>query len=264
LAGLTLVKGEFPGFFGTPSNQRSSALHRYCAPRHLDNAETRSDIEVVRASAFFGSLSGAQLDNILGLCRPRVVARGQTLFFQGDEAKCFYLVLEGWLKVVKVTPGGEAVIRRVVQGGETMAEAPAFSDGVYPGNAEAITPARVLEVPMSGFVAALGGRESLAYAMVLGMARQAESTASALECAYRYSAPQRLAAHLMKLFPQRAGHMEGLLPYDKSLLAHLLGMTPETLSRALAALRPFGVSSQGRQIIVDRVQVLRDYCRIDD
>jgi CRP/FNR family transcriptional activator FtrB len=49
------------------------------------------------------------------------------------------------------------------------------------------------------------------------------------------------------------------IPYQKRVLASLLGMTPENLSRTFLGLEPFGVRMSGRNIEVFDPQALLDY-----
>lgn len=49
------------------------------------------------------------------------------------------------------------------------------------------------------------------------------------------------------------------LPYDKSLIAHRLGMTPESLSRAFARLRGQDIRTDGNRVMVGDVAQLRAY-----
>jgi hypothetical protein len=46
-------------------------------------------------------------------------------------------------------------------------------------------------------------------------------------------------------------------PCQKSLLARKLGLAPEALSRAFSALRPAGVTVQGRAIAIDDIHALK-------
>ena len=50
------------------------------------------------------------------------------------------------------------------------------------------------------------------------------------------------------------------LPYDKSLVAARLGMKPESLSRALAKLRLYGVTTNGHKIELSDIVKLREFC----
>jgi hypothetical protein len=50
------------------------------------------------------------------------------------------------------------------------------------------------------------------------------------------------------------------LPYDKTLVAARLGMKPESLSRALAKLKSFGVVTKGNKVELTDIERLRNYC----
>jgi len=53
------------------------------------------------------------------------------------------------------------------------------------------------------------------------------------------------------------------LSMSKVQLASRIGITPESLSRALARLRPLGVSSSGRDFTVSSPVKLREFCGAD-
>jgi hypothetical protein len=50
------------------------------------------------------------------------------------------------------------------------------------------------------------------------------------------------------------------LPYRKRILAGKLGLAPEALSRAFAALAASGVEVRGKVVLVDSVDQLREAC----
>ncbi|MFN3077995.1 MAG: helix-turn-helix domain-containing protein, partial [Alphaproteobacteria bacterium] len=73
---------------------------------------------------------------------------------------------------------------------------------------------------------------------------------------------QRLADYLLGLIPDRKATAATVrLPYDKKILASQLGMTPESLSRAIAKLRAVGIRSLGGALIVSDVGKLRALSR---
>ncbi len=79
---------------------------------------------------------------------------------------------------------------------------------------------------------------------------------------------ERLANYVIGQHQENAEDGAFRLDVDKRTLAGLLGMTPENLSRAFAALRPHGVSVQGRQVAIDDVKLLQELAQpslyIDD
>jgi CRP-like cAMP-binding protein len=74
------------------------------------------------------------------------------------------------------------------------------------------------------------------------------------------SSTERLAEFLLNLARGGAESAIVHLHYDKGLIAARLGMQPETLSRALAKLRPLGVESKGSRVTIRDVQALHRHC----
>jgi len=68
---------------------------------------------------------------------------------------------------------------------------------------------------------------------------------------------ERLANYLITLQVGQGGVATVTLPHEKRLLASLLGMTPENLSRAFAALADYGVSVNGPEVTLSRPVVLQ-------
>jgi CRP-like cAMP-binding protein len=74
------------------------------------------------------------------------------------------------------------------------------------------------------------------------------------------SSTERLADFLLKLAPAgKAGEAVVRLPLDKAMIAARLGMQPETLSRALARLRPLGIETRGSRVTIRDIESLRRF-----
>ncbi|OYW83593.1 MAG: transcriptional regulator [Asticcacaulis sp. 32-58-5] len=63
---------------------------------------------------------------------------------------------------------------------------------------------------------------------------------------------ERLANYLLTLQVRQGGHETVVLPYEKRILASLLGMTAENLSRAFATLSDYGVEVTGAEVKITR------------
>jgi len=76
------------------------------------------------------------------------------------------------------------------------------------------------------------------------------------------TAAQRVANYLMSRCPASAttSRVTFRLPYRKRILAGKLGLAPEALSRAFAALAASGVEVRGKVVLVDSVDQLREAC----
>jgi CRP-like cAMP-binding protein len=91
------------------------------------------------------------------------------------------------------------------------------------------------------------------------MSRHLHSLVNQVEQLQTRSSAQRLAQFLVSLAPVEDGSAVIVLPYDKSLIAHRLGMKPESLSRAFARLRAQGVSADGNRVLVEDIFTLKEY-----
>jgi len=74
---------------------------------------------------------------------------------------------------------------------------------------------------------------------------------------------ERLGNHLLEKSARQGGQWEFELKGEKRLLASLLGMTPENLSRAFGTLRKHGVSLDGSRVRIEDRESLERYARPD-
>jgi CRP-like cAMP-binding protein len=226
-----------------------------------------ADWDIVKSTPLFGAMSAQTTQALVGSAKPRRYEKGATLFFQGEPATAFFIILDGWVKIYRTTPDGLEVVLHVFKSGETFAEAAIFLGGRYPASAETVAPARLLKVDGASFRARIEERPALAMAMLASASYQLKFLVEQIEQIKVRSAPQRIAEFMVRLTPTRKGPAIIELPFEKGLLANRLGMKPESLSRALAQLRPRGVTVE-REIVkiadVGRLLKFVEYAREDE
>ena len=106
---------------------------------------SEEDMSVVRRSMIFSSLNDETLTSLISDGSITTHDRGEILFMQGDEATAFFVVLDGWVKVYRMTTAGEEAIVGIFTRGQNFAEAAAFTGGIYPASGETVTEARTLK-----------------------------------------------------------------------------------------------------------------------
>lgn len=217
------------------------------------------DHQIAQQALLFKSLPEKQVNRLLEMAQPRDCVRGETLFLQDEPAQHVYVVLDGWVKLYRLTPtGAEAVVGVFTQSG-TFAEAVALSEEPMPVAAEAVTDCRLLQIPASTLLREMREHPELAIAMLVSSFKHLHGLVSQIEQLKAHTGAQRVAEFLVELCPVDEGACTITLPYDKSLIAGRLGMKPESLSRTFARLRAIGVKvSQNHAAIAD-VEQLRDY-----
>lgn len=196
---------------------------------------------IVRRSPMFRDVPGHVLARLVDERRTIVYAPRQLIFSQGDRADGFFLVLDGWVKIFRLTPAGNEAVMGLFGRGETFAELVAFNVPVYPACAEAASELRVLKIETARIAEAMESEPGLAAALLGSVVAHTDMLFAEIASLKLMSAPRRLADFLLRHAPEGAASATLTLPYEKALLAGRLGMKPETLSRALAALRKIGV-----------------------
>lgn len=219
--------------------------------------------QILKNSPFFAGLSESDLDALLGIARIREHPRGELLFSDGEKAIGFFMVLDGKVKVYKLSPDGKERILHVIHPGGTFAEAAIFGDGLYPAYAEPLQTAKLLFLPKDRFLDLLMNNGRIAVNMIAGLSRFLRQFASQIEELTFKDVPSRLARYLMDL--SHGTKQTVLLPISKTQLASNLGTVSETLSRTLRKLSEDDlITVAGKSVEIldfDRLQELAEKCK---
>ena len=222
------------------------------------------DWQIVRSTPLFSTISQEAAQSLIGTQPVRVYEKGTVLFQQGQLADSFYVVLDGWVKLFRITPEGNEAVVGVFRRGETFAEAAIFLGGRYPVGAEVVTSSRLLRIDGEILRRRIREQPDLALSMLASASYHLKALVEQIEQIKLLSAPQRIADFLVRLCPVKEGSCSIDLPYEKALLANRLGMKPESLSRALGKLKPLGVTVDREKVAIVDVQLLARFVEASD
>lgn len=217
------------------------------------------DRNAIRAAPMFSALPPDVLDALLAQSELQVRARRSTLFEQDEPATAFYLVLDGWVKLFRMTVGGDEAVVGVFTRRDCIAEVPCLTGGNYPVSGETVTDARLLSVPAHGIVELTRSNPEIGLAMLASTSLHLRRLVDQIEELKARTGPQRLAGFLVGLAPVSRGACTIALPYEKLLIAGRLGMKPESLSRAFQRLRSVGVRINQGTVAVSDVARLAEF-----
>ncbi|MBW2473760.1 MAG: Crp/Fnr family transcriptional regulator [Deltaproteobacteria bacterium] len=219
--------------------------------------------QILKNVPLFAGLSESDLDDLMAIVRINEHPRGELLFSDGEEAAGFFIVLDGKVKVYKLSPEGKERILHVIQPGGTFAEAAIFGEGLYPAYAEPLQASKLLFLPKDAFLALLRENSRISINMIAGLSKFLRQFANQIEDLTFKDVPSRLARYLMDL--SRGAKKTVVLPISKSQLASNLGTVSETLSRTLRKLSEddlISVSGKTVEIIdFDRLEELAEKCK---
>jgi CRP-like cAMP-binding protein len=179
------------------------------------------------------------------------LSRGNALVHRGEELPGLCALASGALKLVVSLPhGGERVLGLVGEAG-TFAEATALCRRPSSFDVVALADARVIALRVPAVEALEVAVPCFARNMVRLLAERALELQAELEAGLLQRAPQRLAAYLCSLAqPAEEGGWRVSLPVSKTVVAAMLGIKKETLSRLLRDL------VERRLIAVSRREIL--------
>jgi len=143
--------------------------------------------------------------------------------------------------------------------GQSFGEAAALLGTPAHATAETISETRILAIDVERLRSRLGADPDLAFAMLASASMHLRSMVDELERLKGLPGSRRVAGFLCDLAGSDEGAAAFALPYEKSLIAGRLGMTPESFSRALAKLRDRGVSIDRENVRIARIEALRDF-----
>jgi CRP-like cAMP-binding protein len=202
-------------------------------------------------------------DALLKGATTRHAGRGETLFLQGEIAQVIHVVLDGWVKLYRISPNGNEAVVNVFTRGSSFGEAVAFRHGEYPVSAEAVTDCTLLQISAATFISMMKANPEICLSVLSATFQHLQALVGQIEQIKARTGAQRVAEFLLGLCNQETGSCVVTLPYDKVLIAGRLGMKPESLSRAFSKLRPHGVRIAKNHAAIEDIEKLRDYADED-
>lgn len=220
-------------------------------------------IEYLRQIPMFSDLKDRDLGELGSMTVDRSLHKGEVLFSEGDEARGFYLLAEGRVKVYRINVEGREQTLHIISPGETFAEVALFSGSTYPAGAQALEASRVLFFPREKLYRMVENNPQLSLNMMAGFARWVRQFNNLLS-EYSKAVPSRLAGYLLveALRQEPSALVDGArvrLEVNKTEVAALLGTISATLSRAFGQLREAGLIE-----VSDREVTIRDISRLRD
>jgi len=195
--------------------------------------------EILAGFPLFSGLEENHLATLAAIAVPKRISKKAVLFREGDEAKGFFLLLKGRIKLSKISPTGKEQILHFVQKGQSFAEAALYMNRAYPATAEALEESELFFLPREGLSEAMASDPGLALNLIAHLARYLQLLTRKVEELSLMDATARLAQHLLGNMEAATGLVR--LGAGKGQTASSLGMAVETFSRTLTRFKDEGL-----------------------
>ncbi|MCZ8081382.1 MAG: Crp/Fnr family transcriptional regulator [Rhodobacteraceae bacterium] len=203
----------------------------------------------------FRRLSQPQIRKILDDATPLRFDAGEAVFSEGLPVDRFFLLLDGHIRVIRTTPGGDQIIALHIAPGQLFGIGAAIGRTTYPATAMTADDCVALVWPnhlWQVFVDSYDGFATETYKVV--GERVGEMNNRIMEMATQ-QVEQRIANAVLRLVTQTgrkvAGGIEIGMPITRQNLSDMTGTTLHTVSRLLSGWERDGiVLSERRKITV--------------
>jgi hemerythrin-like metal-binding protein len=224
-------------------------------------------MEASQAAAFLGRLppfrevEQEDLAQLAAACRERRLSKGEILFHKGDKARGLFLVIGGQIKLAISSVQGNEKVLGILGPQQTFGEAEVVMDCRYPFFAQALEDTILLVVPQNELLEILDRDKSLARGLLDCLGLRLHDLVHNVESYTLRTGTERVIGYLLQhAYLQAQGRMEVALPARKQVIASLLHLTPETLSRIFHDLADEGlISVKGRHVHIPDAERLAAY-----
>ncbi len=197
--------------------------------------------DVLKSCFLFSGLSQSYIDQLEQIGQVRSYKKKEAIFFEGEPADGFYIIMSGKVKIFKLSSEGREQILHIFGPGEPFGEAAVFAGAMFPANSAAMEKTDVFYIPRAAFERLIKENPSLSLNLLAILSKRLMIFARMIGDLSLKEVPGRLATYLLITSAKRGGADSITLDLTKTQLASLLGTIPETLSRILSRMQRSGI-----------------------
>lgn len=214
--------------------------------------------------SLFAGLSDESLQTLLSNSHMMDFAEGREIVQQGDDPAYLYHIIQGRVKTLRYSSEGQEATIRMLKAGETFMDAVIFMGGKSPINAESIENSRLLMVPAETVRRHALSDPQFACNLLKIVTKHYKNAMQQIDSIITKNPVERLGYYFLKQhIEQGSDSMDIALPFQKSMIANHLGITPETFSRALSQIKKLGVDVDQEKLTLKDAYVLCHFCDLD-
>jgi CRP/FNR family transcriptional activator FtrB len=225
------------------------------------------DIDQIRTLPLFATMAPDNFDSLMKVAYLQRFPAQIELINEGDFADFLYVVLEGRVELYSTGNDRETTMAMITPV-STFLLAATIKSASYLMSGRTIKASRVLLIPSEDVRRILDIDPGFSRAIVDELATCYRSVVKATKNLKLRTAVERVGNYIIRLQDKSEGADMVELPVGKRVLASMLGMTPENLSRAFSALQSYGILVSGPRIEITDRDALVTYCKpnplIDD
>ena len=212
-------------------------------------------IELLQSVSIFWDLN----ENDLGHIADKMVAKhfenGNYIFLEDSDGEQCFFVLEGSVKVTRLSKDGREVILAMLNEGDFFGEMSLLDGESRSANVIALEKTKVLTLDRNDFIAVVNDYPQIAVQLLKELARRLRKSDRQIASLSLSDAEKRIALCIIRFADEQGVIQNGKVSIPKTPIqqdiANMAGTSRETVSRALGLLeREDLIERNGREIII--------------
>ncbi len=212
--------------------------------------------------AVFGSLSHEEALSIEAVFVRESRRKRDTIFSEGDPPSWFYMVLEGKVKITKLSQEGKEIILEVIGPNDIFGGVAVVRSFPYPANAIAMEDCVLLKVSREDLLDILKRFPAVTMALFQNLGLRLQNSHESRKEIALEKVLARIASLLVKLGKSGKNTPEGLLldtRFTKQEIAEMVGTTVETSIRTISGLKKEGIiGEKNGSILIKDMERLKE------
>jgi CRP/FNR family cyclic AMP-dependent transcriptional regulator len=221
-------------------------------------------VDFLKKIPYFKGLSDQELEVIANVMREKTYPRGYILFHEGEFGEAVHFVMEGRVKIYKVSEDGREHILYMAIPGDIFAEVILFNEVNYPATAEVMEDTRIAYIRNEDLENVLKANPAMAVAIIKVLNKRLMDAQQQVKNLALHNSHGRTAQMLVRLAEERGRKTgEGVeldLNMSRQELANMVGTTRETVTRVLMSFKKYKVIDIDKTTILIRdMEKLREW-----
>lgn len=154
------------------------------------------------------------------------LSKDNILFYEGEDSKCLYLLIKGIVKFYKTSSNNKEIIIKYYHSNEFIAEVSNLEHLPYPATGKSFTDIEVLKIDFGNLKHLLYSDANLALVIQTSLIKKIRNLENLILFDVVLTADERIAKYI-------CDNTKEFFNTKRIIIAEILNITPETLSRRL-------------------------------
>ena len=190
----------------------------------------------------FKDLCDNTLDRIGEFTTFLKLSKDNVLFYEGDEPKYLFLLKKGIVKLYKTSSNDKEILSKYFHSNELIAEVANFEQIPYPATAQSFTDTEVLRIDFGSLKDIIYSDPNLSFLIQTSLIKKIRNLENIVSLHVVLDSKERIAKYL-------CDHSEEFFNTKNIIVAEILNISPETLSRMLRVFKNDGLIDNKKKTV---------------